>query len=50
MGTDFQSSFLPKKIDTFVLKVQLWASGEKIKKKNCSSDTGGCGGGFLLRI
>ena len=50
------TSFLPQKIDTFLLKVQLWAAGEKIQKSNrqfkivCSSDTGGCGGGFLLRI
>ena len=34
MGTDFQSSFLPQKIDTFLLKVQLWASGAKIRKSD----------------
>ena len=32
MGTDFQSSLLPKKIDTFLLKVQLWGRGPKGEK------------------
>ena len=34
MGTDFQSSILPQKIDTFLLKVQLWAIGANIRKSD----------------
>ena len=33
-GTDFQSSFLPKKLGTFLLKVQLLASRTKIRKSD----------------
>ena len=48
MVTEFQTSVLPQKIDTLLLKVQLWASGVKILKSDLQFNFNLCWEHFLL--